>query len=407
MRSLYVYSLFDGISGRPCCTGVRAGGRTIIRDLYRPGSGKTIRTINDAKEEVKNIILKVNSANKQIITSDFKSHIQHFNLPLFRKAYNVYDMHLPDIKSSGIQSKDVMVVRKVLDKLERAKPREYNKIMANAAVVYQSMEENGVLLDYERVHPKWSQKTFSGRSKTTGFNIQGTTAKNGISFSDENYVFIHFDWICADIRVASILSGDQQLRRAFEQSDPYSHMQDILTKKSSGDGEITRDECKLHLLKSINSMDISSIALDEVYPQLGRWIKKCKQNMRNGDGSLDSILYRKFRIKYAKNNLAVLNGIMQGSVAHAMQAVIRKIWELIDDRLIAEIHDSLVICSRKDPKSIRNAIDVVAPIMLYPFKDVLDDNPSFPLRVSIGKTWKKWVPYLTYRESGVEDATQA
>jgi hypothetical protein len=90
-----------------------------------------------------------------------------------------------------------------------------------------------------------------------------------------------------------------------------------------------------------------------------------------------------------------------------MQAVIRKIWELIDDRLIAEIHDSLVICSRKDPKSIRNAIDVVAPIMLYPFKDVLDDNPSFPLRVSIGKTWKKWVPYLTYRESGVEDATQA
>ena len=56
MRSLYVYSLFDDISGHPCCTGIRAGGRTIIRDLYRPGSGKTIKTINDAKEEIKNII---------------------------------------------------------------------------------------------------------------------------------------------------------------------------------------------------------------------------------------------------------------------------------------------------------------------------------------------------------------
>ena len=54
--------------------------------------------------------------------------------------------------------------------------------------------------------------------------------------------------------MASILSGDQQLRRAFEQSDPYSHMQDILVKRSDGDGEITRDECKLHLLKSINSI---------------------------------------------------------------------------------------------------------------------------------------------------------
>jgi len=406
MRSLYVYSLFDNVSGRPCCTGIRAGGRTIIRDLYRPGSGKTIKTINDAKKEIKDIILKVNSANKQIITSDFKSHIHHFDLPLFNKAYNVYDMHLPDIKYSGMQSKDVMVVRKVLDKLEKSKPKEYNKIMANAAVVYQNMENNGVLLDYELVHPKWSQKTFSGRSKTTGFNIQGTTDKHGISFpGSENYVFIHFDWICADIRVASVLSGDSQLWHAFDQSDPYSHMQDVLTKKSTGTGTITRDECKLHLLKSINSMDTSSIALDEVYPQLGKWIKKCKRSMQNGDGNLNSLLHRKFRVKYAKNNLAVLNGAMQGSVAHAMQITIRKIWELVGDRLVAEIHDSLVICSRRDPKSIKSTIDAVAPAMLYPFKDILDDNPSFPFRVSIGKTWKKWVPYLTYRESGAKNAT--
>ena len=153
-------------------------------------------------------------------------------------------------------------------------------------------------------------------------------------------------------------------------------------------------------------MDTSSIALTEVYPQLGRWIKNCKQNLQNGDGSLSSILNRKFKTKYAKNNLAVLNGIMQGSVAHAMQIVIRKIWELIDDRLIAEIHDSLVVCTKKDPKSIRNTIDAIAPIMLYPFKDTLDDNPSFPLCVSIGKAWKKWTPYLIYRESGTENAAQ-
>ena len=62
--------------------------------------------------------------------------------------------------------------------------------------------------------------------KSTGFNIQGFSEKvfvHNVS-ALEGDLLVHFDWICADIRVASLLSGDENLKRSFVKSDPYKFL---------------------------------------------------------------------------------------------------------------------------------------------------------------------------------------
>lgn len=405
MSNLYVYTLFDHKTGRPRCTGIKDGTTVKICDLYRPGAGKTIKKIDTTKKVIKKILIKANAEKRKIILSDFKSHIPAFDLPRDHRIWNVYDVHLTDIPPSNSSSHDSEIVAKVLDRMSETTPQEYQKIFAQAAIVYQDLEDVGLLTNHNPVYPKWSQKTFSGRSKTTSFNIQGFAEDFHVvpQGGQECDVMIHFDWICADIRIASILSDDPVLNDAFIHSDPYTIMMDELN--SGSDDKITREESKRYLLKSINSMDFTSVALTEVYPRLGRWIRRCKEATSEGR-PLQTILDRKFRLKRAKNELAVLNGVMQGSVAHAMHLALRRIWDKLPSRIIAEIHDCLVVSAAPDGTEIQAVIDIIAPIMLHPFEGVLDSNPSFPLNVSIGKKWKKWRLHETYREGEVINVTK-
>lgn len=400
MSNLYVFTLFDPKSGRPRCTGIKSGDRVILRDLFRPGAGKIHKSIRKDLKTVRKIILTANSQRNPIVISDFKAHLIAFELPIDQRSYHVYDVHFPDIKPTTTQAKDFEIIRKVLDKMSKRKIHDYQRVIAEAAVVYQDLENAGLVVNQCEESPIWSQKTFSGRSKTTKFNIQGYTEPFTITppnWSNHVCSLVHFDWVCADIRVAALLSQDQRLLQAFNDTDPYTTMMNELNNGS--DDKITREESKKYLLKSINSMDFTSVALSEVYPRLGSWIRRCKESSADG-GYLETIMKRRFRRAHAKNQLAVLNGVMQGSVAHAMQLVIRRIWERLPGRLVAEIHDSLVI-SAGDGKDIRSVIDIVAPIMLHPFQNALDSNPAFPFKVSIGKKWKCWKLFETHRVSGV------
>lgn len=404
MSNLCIYTLFDKASKLPRCTGIKDGEKIRMVELYRPGERKPLGKLFKRTEIIRKTILKAGQDGRPVVLSDFKQHIQAFGLPCDNTRYSVYDLHLPDVKSAESNQKDHATIRRVLNKMATSNIKEYQHILANAAIVYQDLENRGLLVNFRPKKPIWSQKTFSGRSKTTGFNIQGYSEDLKVStptMSDQA-LMIHFDWICADIRVASILSQDIKLQEAFEISDPYEVMMHQLN--AGSEEKITRDECKTYLLKSINSMDFSSIALSKIYPQLGDWIGRCRQTLGKDNGSLETILKRRFRIAQAKNQLAVLNGVMQGSVAHAMQLCIRRIWEKHPDLLIAEIHDSLVMsCYRKD---IMRIVDDVSEIMLHPFRGVLSSNPAFPLKVSVGKQWKQWIPMRIYRESGVTNAQE-
>lgn len=398
MKRICVFTLFDNKTGRPKSAGVKFNNKTIIKHLYCHPDKKSILSIENSIKEIRRLIVDASNLRIPLVISDFKSHLKQFDLPLYSSEYNIYDMHLDavDIGDNGIQP--------VLDAMCSVELLPYQKIFANAAVVYEYFERNGVLSGYFPMFPKWLQTTFSGRSKTTGFNIQGATDDNirGIGMAPSD-VFIHFDWISADIRVASIMSGDKKLSSAFENSDPYTVTMNELNKDTTNT-IITREEAKKYLLKSVNSMDIEGEALVQIYPDLGRWIRRSKMVIDDPAGYMSTLLGRRFRRKSSKNDLAVINGAMQGSVAHAMQLTIRRIWEQLGDRLIAEIHDSLIVSCPGDPRSIREMINKIVSIMLYPFDGVLENNPSFPLKVSVGSMWKKWVLLETHRASGVERA---
>lgn len=405
MSNLYVYTLFDKKTKLPRCTGIKDGDKVVIVDLYRPGESKSIQTIFKHIKTIRKLILASSKQGRPVVLSDFKSHIKAFDLPRDSDVcYSVYDLHLPDITPTDSSQKDHALIRKILSKISIVPIREYQHILANAGVVYQDLEDHGLKVYHTTRNPIWSQKTFSGRSKTLGFNIQGYSEQDKIRTVSmpDNSILIHFDWVCADIRVASLLSQDRNLQKAFDLSDPYVVMMNELNEGSTD--KLTRDECKTYLLKSINSMDFTSAALSSVYPELGEWIRRCKRILAKEnpqDQYLETLLKRRFKKANAKNDLAVLNGVMQGSVAHAMQLSMRRIWEKCPQFLIAEIHDSLVISCYPTARHVASTINTVSEIMLHPFKGVLDTNPAFPLKVSVGKRWKEWQTMRIYRENGI------
>lgn len=407
MSPLYVYTLFDTRTGHPRCTGLRSGDKTIVFDLFKPGTGKSIGKIFSDIEYIKNYITDA-SEKRPVVISDFKSHLKEFKFEIRHRPYDIYDIHLPDL-SSKVYDIELEVIPKILEKMVSKTPKEYQKVLANAAVVYQDLENKGLYLNYSKREVKWQQKVLTGRSSTKGFNIQGHTEHDRIRpiNGGEHDVLIHFDWICADIRAASLLSGDTRLQQSFDISDPYNVMMDHINTTSND--RLTRDECKNYLLKSINSMDVYSDALTCVYPQLGKWVAKCSSVINNENQNeryLETVLGRRFNVAHVDKPLAVFNATMQGTVAHAMQNTIRNIWDKLPQKLIAEIHDSLIVSSGPDSGEIKATIEMIAQIMMYPFKGLLPDNPVFPVKVSIGKRWKQWRAFKIFRSSGVQYVSQ-
>lgn len=406
MKPLYVYTLFDHKTNKPRCTGIKDGDRIIVLELFKgKGSGNPISKIFDRIKKIRKTLIKA-EYTRPIITSDFKRHIKAFDLEYSNRKLNVYDLHLPYIKPPKDTTKDAKIVERILEKLPSIQVSEYQKILANANVVYHDLEERGIEINHQKFNPHWSTDTFSGRSKTTGTNIQGWADGDFVRPPgyDDRSVLIHFDWICADIRVAALLSGDKRLEEAFIESDPYEKMMGIINE--GGTDDLSRNNCKVMLLKAINSMAYDDVVLSDIYPQLGRWIRRCKAEATAENGHLETILGRKFRTARAKNELAVLNGVMQGSVAHAMQLTLRNSWEAFPMKVVTDIHDSLVVACDNNGPEVQATISSVAKIMLNPFRGVIDSNPTFPLKVSIGRKWKQWKTVRIYRESGVENVKQ-
>lgn len=389
----------DGI--KPCCAGFKIGDNYYVYDLYRTGVKRPIKEVKKSISKINELLNKINDTGSPIVTTGFKKLLGIYNLPIDDRDYNIYDLHI-DINNPlvtvGSQSKDAENIKSILDRFSKVTVKPYQKLLANASIVYKDLENTGFYVNDVLVHPQWSLDTFSGRSKSLGFNIQGHS-ENDYFYTisnNRNSVLIHFDWISADIRAASILAKDDILARSFNESDPYTYMQNIINAGQESD-LIDRDECKLYLLKSINSMNVDTGAISDIYPKLCRWIYKCGEKTKEANGGLSTILDRQFKVSRAKNTLAVLNGAMQGTVAHAMQNVMRQVWLSCKPYLLTDIHDSLVLSVPNERQVIRSAIKLVAPIMMHPFKGIIEHDHIFPLKVSIGTKWKNWKLYKTYR----------
>jgi hypothetical protein len=134
----------------------------------------------------------------------------------------------------------------------------------------------------------------------------------------------------------------------------------------------------------------------DFYPSFKAWIGACKLNIvRNG--KLSSILGREFEISDDRDNKSVFNATIQGSVAHAMQNCLKRVWELYPQNLFLESHDSITLTSTSDKFDIRRKVSDVSRIMVQPFEGILKENPQFPIKVSIGSAYKKWKEYKRYK----------
>ena len=379
----YFCALFDR-KLRPIATGIRSSGKDVITPLYLSGTGRTVYDIGRSATKLYQWIEQSLLRDRTIITNDFKSILTGFNFVLPRERLNVYDVFLPLPKIVPNTFEEVSyLINNMLAELQAQRLYEWQKIAANASVVYESLERQGVLVGGFHKYPKWTHRTVSGRSKNTGFNLQGTTADDPITDpqGNESDLFVNFDWRAADIRIAAILSGDEQLEKMSSELDPYLKLSEIL--------DLPRADSKRMLLRAINSIDIDN-PIFQLFTTLREWMIAQKEKLDNGH-PVTSILGREFF--NAERPRSAFNSTMQGSIAQAMQLTIRRVWEA-HFRLLAETHDSItVVCSKN---TIKPTIHAITSIMCRPFAGVLDDNPVFPVRISIGKNWCQWKPWRLY-----------
>lgn len=375
---------------RPRYTSIQIANQFNTFEIYKPGAGRSISEINKTKANISAVISKVLTSNNELITSDFRYLLDNFNITEL-DSYNAYDIHLPDLITANDDQADINKLKLLSQKLMSYNHLPYQKLISNVSTIYKKLQQSGLYHNYKKVTPVWSVKTFSGRSKSSGFNIQGFYDNDMIrpSDMDGDVVLAHFDWIGADIRIAGLLANDEVLNSSFSDSDPYLHMMQTVNNGIENDGEsgLSRDECKNYILKSINSMDYEGNALSSIYPKLVDWLRFLDNDISR-TGKSSSILGRKFTISDDRGKLAILNGIMQGSVAHGMHNVLCRLWPKLGLKIIADIHDSLVVaCYRQE---LEQLIEMVVDIMKYPFDGLLPNNPIFPVKVSVGNLWKEW-----------------
>lgn len=385
MRAIYVYILRDKSSLKPTTVGIDVGGEISYFEIFRPGSRKIIKTIYSKLDSIKNFIIEATKRGYKVVTSRADKLVVDLKLPL-DQGIEIYDNHIDiqgEVFATENFAKDRTVVRKILERMREKPIVEYQRLLGQTSLIYHQLQKVGLIINDEHFYPKWSLATHTGRSKSIGFNLQGLAEDAYVHtpFVSRKSVLIRFDWVSADIRMASVLSGDQALIDSFGESDPYQYMVNIT--------ELDRDQCKLFLLKCINSMRYGNDAIVQIFPKLDNWIYRCRQIL-DAEGCLETIMHRKYNVSKQRSELSVFNATMQGSVAHAMHGVVCKLWEEFGRYFVCDIHDSVTLSVPDDRAVIKSVIDKVTPMMLYPFSGHLLDNPVFPTRISIGRTWRSW-----------------
>lgn len=350
--------------------------------LYLPNTGLNLKQIDE------NLAAVRAAFDDDVCVNDFKAHLNAFGLPRVL-GYPVYELNLPKLQ---IKPPNEQIGRKILIKIAKEvvgnEALPWQMLLANAAVVYQALEDVGVKNFVRREHPHYHLDKYTGRSSTTGYNIQGTTDKDDIRPVTDNYdFFVQFDWIAADIRMAAHISQDTDMIASFNKSDPYTKIEQFLN-----DPEFTRERCKTNFLQALYSLRVDDPAL-MAYPQFQQWMRKRLEFMRT-NGYLDSILGRRFNV-IGNNQLSVFNAQFQASVAHAMHAAMIKIYEKYPHNLFTEIHDGIVMFGRE--RIMDTMIKDVVPIVLEPLLGWVKNPPIMPVRVSIGSKWRRWKPFKVYR----------
>lgn len=372
--------------------------RPIASLLYNDDTKEVtyIPFVGNSRAEIEDkIIAKLVSLliGNTVVLNNFKNYLE--TITELKKYYptlsdikfnNIYDTIQPEIIVNDVSTIKEQLAKRLV-KTKTITKQGWQRLAAKATIVYYELQKRGVFCEGTLVHPIYSIDTFSGRSKTAGFNIQGMTNECNITPISNNYdTFVCADWISADMRMASLMSGDGVLQDSFKTSDPYLFIADKL-------GGVSRDECKRSLFRGVYSLDYNSPAL-ELYPKLKQWVVTSCEKLAK-DKFLTSILGRKFYLDEERDEKSVVNASIQGSVAHAMQSVMVRLYEKMPHYIVTELHDSVILCCNFN--SVKSVIGELKEIMLHPFEGLSESNPRFPVKISVGNTWRNWKAIKEYR----------
>lgn len=357
--------------------------------LYLPKTGKTIYDIELGCKIITGLI----ENTSEVYVNDCKRHLVGFKVNAINLGV-IYDM--PSLPLQEVPTIEV-IKRYLVETIKsmRAIGREYWTLLrGRASPVYQYLQQRGILYGYERTNPIWHMDTYSGRTRVTGFAVQGLEQNAPIMNPYGQDLYLNFDWVAADMRIAAIMSGDEKLNYAFSVSDPYQYMADSVNDDVIGNG-LTRAEAKTALFRPLYALDDEGPAM-QFYDGLGSWMKRCKEELE-ASGVIKSILGRPFCVdeKNSRTTKSAFNAAIQGSVVHAMHASLRAVWELYPSNILTENQDSLVLTCHKND-NIVEIIKNVADIMCYPFRNILDSNPVCPVEVDIGAKYKNWRRYRRF-----------
>ncbi len=381
---MYILTLFNYVTkpAEPLCSVIYDGKKLRLFNFYLPGTGQTLARAHKNLETMREILLR---ESPKIILNDYKAHIEAFDLPK-DIPHNIYDTALYVDTTPTSPSEARALIDQLIPTLIEQKPQRWMKLRAQAAVVYSYLEARGVFYAYKVFHPHYSQHTFTGRSKTSGFNLQGLPANDEVRPLQGHEWLLCFDWLAADIRTLSILSQDENMLQSFETSDPYTFM--------AGD-ELDRKFCKIELLKAINALNYNHEILD-FFPQFREWMKGQILLIKEQQ-YLESIMGRKFWVdkQDIRSYRRVFNATAQGSVVHAMQAALVAIYGDFRAYIVTEIHDSIVGSSNRSMLEL--VTNSIGQHMAHPFEGILSENPLFPIKISIGHNWKKWEKWKEIR----------
>lgn len=341
--------------------------------MYIKQSKLTIKQIKINIKKLQHII-----ENDDIMLNDAISHYLAIDMSMDTN-HNIYETKQIQKIPSNISLKKYSIL--MLTKMPK-KPESWMNVKGKSSFVYAHLSKKGLHYGPHLVFPIYDNKTITGRSRTKNFNIQGMTSADPIKSINEDYYFICFDWISVDIRVAGYLSGDKFINDSFLTSNPYTKIADLLG------GDIDRNDCKIEMLKSIYNLDVSSPLFD-LMPTMRDWIQSKKIDFQKNK-KLHTILGMPID---SDNIKTVFSGIIQGSVAEAIQNVLIKTAQINLDCILTEIHDSLIITT-ESKDNIQTMIDSIIPILLRPFDNI---DLTFPVKVSIGTKWKQWKSYRIYR----------
>lgn len=378
----YIATLFDYNKFKPLLTAVRDESGSKLYKLWHPGTKKTIKEVEESQKEITKLF------DDKVVCNDFKTHLKAFNLNL-DKDYDVYDPCVDRQPHGTIENSKKSVIR-ILKDLMKHEPQKWSKLVADASIPYQHLENRGYLYYGKVEHPTFFLDTYTGRARSIGFPIHGKGKDEDIKPVDENRdIFVHFDWISADIRMGSFMADDDILSSVYEESDPYSYVAEHV--------DLPREDIKLRFMRALYNGDFDD-GIFELYYKFADWMKGIHSRIDKGKPVCNIVGRPYYPVENHTGNhgkKSAANAPLQGSIAAAISAACCKIRELDKEVLFVDRYDSIVCACSKSV--VNDVVNEVGNIMYRPFSGILDEDYTMPYKVDIGKSWMKWKTLRTVR----------